>query len=662
MECAKGTALLLLLLLCACNADIYMHSMRGSNNRLDEAGRARQNANRMFDSQNNERGGYNVGSLYFYEGSIVNLEWTAQHSCGPHAKAGCQMILQYTCEDQTPGLRDGTTTTTIPENKEESAQIEYGQQETFRYFWQCRNRKRNEGLFTADQNLNRGPNPNSARHTRQNPNGQRYAFECPEERDYYPYWHPTPWKDIAIFTDETSRCEYYRAESENVKGRGYCSASMYNNQADCIEAGANWRTSIPYGSGPPDCLPAPWSRDNHLGNDYLDMTTEVGADGTVNGEVPSARNAYAMSYNWTVPSHASGKCALRIRYNISAAELPWDTDSTSNTKAGDPNPLVIATYKNGTGDVYLRNNPQVDFGVGFNLQLAINTAQIGRVFQDRSHVFEVYPRPADMEPGSKLYNLNVRGKRGNIVQVYPGVEYDFHPNRMEVHPQDYVHIHWTGSNTNPNNNDGQGKRGTDRSNMVEINRFGDNYPKWINNQTMFRDAATAMRMALLDSPQKGGETSELDDAGTYFDGGIHQFRRTTDSSTAVYHYMSTRNNNFSNRSQKGSITVLGLPRAAAAGAVAATVVGGAAVGAAAMIVLFRKRKIKVPSVLDKKAPRLAKFLRGDTSLSIRRSSKRSSASLKKQSGFELSNNSLTPRATASATIVDSSATSTGLER
>jgi len=30
---------------------------------------------RMFDSQNNDRGGYNVGSLYYYEGSVLPIEW-----------------------------------------------------------------------------------------------------------------------------------------------------------------------------------------------------------------------------------------------------------------------------------------------------------------------------------------------------------------------------------------------------------------------------------------------------------------------------------------------------------------------------------------------------------------------------------------------------------
>ena len=60
----------------------------------------------------------------------------------------------------------------------------------------------------------------------------------------------------------------------------------------------------------------------------------------------------------------------------------------------------------------------------------------------------------------------VRGKRGNIVQTYPGVEYDFQPNRVQMKTGDYIHIQWTGSDTNPNNNDGQGRQGTDRSNMI----------------------------------------------------------------------------------------------------------------------------------------------------------------------------------------------------
>ena len=50
-------------------------------------------------------------------------------------------------------------------------------------------RKADVLFLTFSQNLQ----GDSALYTRQNPNGNRYGYECPEERDYYPYWHPTPW-------------------------------------------------------------------------------------------------------------------------------------------------------------------------------------------------------------------------------------------------------------------------------------------------------------------------------------------------------------------------------------------------------------------------------------------------------------------------------------
>ena len=63
---------------------------------------------------------------------------------------------------------------------------------------------RGSGLFTADQQL-KGDLPI---YTRQNPAGTRRGLEVPEERDYYPYWGPTPWKDIAIMVSDRKTAKH----------------------------------------------------------------------------------------------------------------------------------------------------------------------------------------------------------------------------------------------------------------------------------------------------------------------------------------------------------------------------------------------------------------------------------------------------------------------
>ena len=57
----RRTTCLLTSLVLLVNSDIYLHNPRGSNNRLKESSAQRANDKRVFDSQNNGRGGYNVG-------------------------------------------------------------------------------------------------------------------------------------------------------------------------------------------------------------------------------------------------------------------------------------------------------------------------------------------------------------------------------------------------------------------------------------------------------------------------------------------------------------------------------------------------------------------------------------------------------------------------
>lgn len=82
---------------------------------------------------------------------------------------------------------------------------------------------------------------------------------------------------------------------------------------------------------------------------------------------------------------------------------------------------------------------------------------------------------------------------------------------------------WTGSNTNPNNNDGQGRAGTDRSNMVllrmmnydegtpgravprgeKFGHYGNSYPQHLShNETFLSLNETARQHLAMLSPSK----------------------------------------------------------------------------------------------------------------------------------------------------------------
>jgi len=649
--------------------DCYLHSPRGCNNRLDEKTANRKSNNRVFDSQNNNKGGYNVGDAtdkpagndfqkqyqmsFFQSGTVGKstypVEWTHQHGCGKNTeddpiKVDCQVILQYLCQpdtlgpNQDPGkqtIRDGTSTQqnqyqqpsgagnrnrrtlressgTATNRENNNNKVDRGMQESYQWIDKCAARPRNKGLFIADQNVN----GDQATKTRQNPNGKISGYECAEERDYYPYWHPSPWKDAAIIVEDLSRCTELTDESFNVKPKHECVQNFNNGpeahysfaetEAKCNAVGGKWREFHSYlekltednGNPPtdlagcqalarkkniptskvifefaifgkqreclvklekPDCVLANYSRDNHLGNvDGDSLQTNV--------------------YNWELPNFPSGdnqRCAFRMRYNISTEDYSPKLDSEFN---GNKSPV--------------KQNPEEEVGLpnGQKLRLAINTAQYGRTFQDRSHVFLLKSRPNEIPNNQNLHNLVTRGKRGNIVQTYPAVEYDFVPNRLEVSTNDAVHIQWTGSNTHNNNNpagdgqagdDGQGKGGTDRINVVTMKDRGLNYFTPIESDDSLANNAKVLWSAKPlnkedpidigiqlasaghyscyncnddDSFRKKKRSNKMDpllnNAPASFPGMVVQFK------TAKKHtYGCSRNNNFSNRSNKGEIIV-----------------------------------------------------------------------------------------------------------
>jgi hypothetical protein len=551
------------------------------------------------------QGGYGYGGdannkaapVSYMVGSKLSAVWTSQHSCGS-SNAECQIVLQYMCNDGTgpPAgtlaatdtaptgagegpLRDGTDGDAPDPNNPDA---DRGLHEPTAFYKACENRERNKGLYVADQNLN----GDDATKTRQNNNGARSALECPEERDYYPYWAPSPWKDLMILTNNLGMCDYYKTQSQNVAAKGYCTGSgglEPIEQAKCTAAGGTWHTVAPFGIPPPECVTAPVTRDNHLGND---------------------RTGNEVMANLTIPASAGGtagnnaqNCALRLRYNITTADTRACSVPGSATKAACE--AAGGTWSSFYVDASNNNNPLVDGnptadlggaltaggGTDSLLELAVNTNQYGRTFQDRSHVFSIQDRPAGVPAAANIYNLNVKGKRGNIVQTYPATEYDFHPVAMEVGTEDLVHIQWTGNDdTNNNgNNNGEGTNDEDRHNIVQIDESGLDVPAPASQAAMFdvayewnpeptggqmggaRTKAALVKQAALskqtgcaanpNNDQQRTNCEKLNSAAATVDLGVMKFK------PGEFKYMSSRNNNFSNRAQKAKLNVVNSPSA-----------------------------------------------------------------------------------------------------
>jgi hypothetical protein len=664
--------------------DIYLHNPPGSNNRNRERNQNRNNANRMFDSQNNDKGGYpwrgdreiqNVSDpLVYYEGSVLRVEWTNQHACGDDPTTFCSMILQYACEDTMPDLRDGYPsgplaasdsefslyqqatfvrnngdgTNTITETTQNDT--EYGMNENFTWFNDCGKRRRNKGLYTADRILNK----NSARSTRQNPNGAQRGFECPEERDYYPYWHPTQWHDIAVFVTDESWCEYYQTHSQNVLERQYCDMQGITpknsdgmvpiEEQECLQYGGKWKTAPAWNTNPPDCAMHPRSRQNHLGNV---------------GPVDSNGLPLTPYYDWTIPAiptdMQNATCTFRIRYNISTGDydsmggfVSTDTESTSSAVFGSANNCgeVITPQKvpapspnNGRSSADsaaasaaepspcsnvltshnrpLYNRPYVTvFDDQPELSLAINSDQTGRTFQDRSHIFNITKRPAGISSAIPIHNVNVRGRRGNIVQCYPAVEYDFTPVDLTVQKEHYLHFQWSGSDFNQaiNPNNGEGWKYSDRHNLVQVDNLNFNVPVKYDEQKMFfKDQATATLFGMQNvvenlasvSMRLAGKNSSC---GTFLSGSDNEQNDPTNcgklnmapavfnpglmqvtQERGTYYFVNTRDNNFSNRAQKWSVTVSGASSAEIFGYIILGIVAGFVVVAALVVAILFKQ-------------------------------------------------------------------------
>lgn len=531
-----------------------MHMPKGSNNRLNEQSANRQNANRMFDSQNNNRGGYNVmetnaengfgdnnnafasdrATMWDYDnrleeeaiqfeeayvgGSVLKHTHTVQHGCG-NEKNECQLAIDLICDTidvdtnnplssgaaEANGLRvqlrngANTGTSDDPDNIQQSQTTfqtnnnnRRGRNEAEEYYAIAKERERNKGLFTADQKLQ----GNSQIYTRQNPGGTRRGLEVPEERDYDPWWYPSPWMPLMRVVNNMTDCQN-RLVPGLMEEKCHCYPANYNNPGDSVEqtnaqdcannAGVweclSWSSTNGRKAPTPQCVEADWSQVNNLGN--VKNTEDGGLPRTLDMVLPTVdelEDAGCHIYN-DIDGPEYARVVMRIRYNMSTTDYdPLQTTAGCNQDSNNGQQSPV------------NQNPTVDIGVHMQgLRLALNTAQTGRTFQDRSHVFMITKPPAELAQAAnqnKILNLNVQGKRGNIVQTFPAVEYDFWPKTAEVNVGDCLAFMWTGSNTHNNGNPGgdgqtgdagEGRGGSDRHNLMQMLDESLSYPFPMDN-------------------------------------------------------------------------------------------------------------------------------------------------------------------------------------
>lgn len=421
----------------------------------------------------------------------------------------------------------------------------------------------------------------------------RYGMECKSEREEWPYNSASPWVDVVYLTDDTkNKCTKeiellnHRQFFECVEFYGNDKTfrrhkSAHKSEEECKNNGGSWMGFYKVGDtidtvkSKQDCLnlnvgvkdhvwgrPMSWK---DLAEDKLSPETCIilptktqckQAPNTRNGYLGNADNSRnTPRFEWSLPNYLEDKrCVFRIRYIISVDDEIDRDEHIFYTESND----------------------------GLSLAPASSRA----VFEDRSHVFKLLQRPEEIPDDLTIHNLVVRGKRGNIVQTFPAVEYDFVPNRLSIPKGDAIHVQWTGSNSHNNGNPGgdgqtgdagEGQGGTDRNNFIQLLDRKANLVAPDHKHTLFQNAEWvwsshdkgnvdnhAFNLALSMATSGYYQCKDDEECDKYFTNRLQDQLNNAPASyhgnifvpdKGEYHYKCMRNDNFSNRSQKGTITV-----------------------------------------------------------------------------------------------------------
>lgn len=585
----KLAHVVLLALVAMVAADTY-DLRRGHNNknRYDVTdGQNTDNQKRIMDSELNAKGGFppcNTPPTYPV-GSVFTFAYTVQHGLSMQNLRSA-VVLQYISSKDAPALMvydaagtdkntldfDGVFTNAgrtqitggaansntltrtqleaaVPLNYVRGDQSTRGRRENARTAVEGFHRLRNGGTWVGGtKQVNEIADQPYQTATRQNTDGDddRYGIELAAERDEYPHPHCSDFKDLAVYvgdaTNVTTMCPFYQANSQNVQKRSGCDKVAYPTEQSCKDNGGNWGTlDCDWGIEPPVCLLAARSADNHLGN--------------AQGDNSGGNNQVTLLHNITTPNEPGARIALRLRYNTSSGDF----------EGWGPNKL---DHKHNGANAPFQQNQKYTIGTYANtpieLQMSINLAQFYRVFEDSSDHLDIAEDDGNACPGGTVFNIYSRGKRGNIVQAYPAVEYMPLPRQPEIDLCDCLNFQFTGAGPNDYKagqnlyDAGQAGNGdqVDLHGAVCAANDGVNQPLYMRDwapcvpeDVQNRDKVM-WNMATSCVDEGTTVDVELDGSKLYCNVGTFQYcERTT---LAMF---SPRNNAFTNRSEKISIHV-----------------------------------------------------------------------------------------------------------
>eukprot|EP00178_Gracilaria_changii_P012998 TRINITY_DN36602_c0_g1_i1.p1 TRINITY_DN36602_c0_g1~~TRINITY_DN36602_c0_g1_i1.p1 ORF type:complete len:365 (-),score=44.46 TRINITY_DN36602_c0_g1_i1:137-1108(-) len=256
-------------------------------------------------------------------------------------------------------------------------------------------------------------------------------------------------------------------------------------------------------------------------------------------------DGFEQNWNATIPAVTTNeqddvRCFARLRYNMT-------------TKSVGPDIYNFDASLNGAGTSPLENDGTVSVG-GLDFNIAFNTAQLIRCFQARSWEILVRRRTVDVAGCSGIKNIGQRGKRGNIDQTFPATEYDFVPSHAEVGIGECMHMQFVFTDYEQAGQAGAPPDPVSRGNACQNrgNLRGNSHPAHINEHTMFDENANGDQQSqvIIDACYHDSSGGSVGDGSAHNDVGP-----TVQRNAGTYEYMSTRNNAFTNRSQKGSVMV-----------------------------------------------------------------------------------------------------------